>query len=163
MRLTQSLPEVLTHRLANVAGRGVQMGFRFAETMAGSATINGQRRDMRFDAEVRTLDLRDHLSTGKTLLTGKVSVAGLAKDAPLSGELYLRPRSLRYRFTFHDQGGRLLTFTGEKVLHLLNLPEALLHLPGEILDSEGRQVAAVSLRFPLSTLRSFLGSFRLLW
>ena len=140
-----------------------QGGFRFAETMAGTAIIHGQRRDMHFDIEARCDNVWDYLRTGHTTIRGTVTVAGLAEQSSLHGNLWIRPilgRSIRYEFRFCDHGGRPLVFFGEKHLRLLHLPTTLTTLPGEIRDEAGRPVAEAALRFPMSTLRAFLTSFR---
>lgn len=153
--------EVLSEKLAVLGSR--LPGFRFAETMAGYAEVNGQRRDMSFRVEARATDLGDHLRTGRTEIRGAVTVAGLAQDAPLHGDLWilpLRERAIRYRFLFRDLSGRPLRFVGQKDLRLLRLPSTLTTLPGEILDESGQTVARTTLHFPLTTLRAFLTSFR---
>ncbi len=164
MHATEMLPEELAHQLHHLRGRLERHlpGFRFAETMAGHAEINGQRRDMEFQIEARATDPAEFLRSGRTEITGTVSIAGLVHDAALSGELWIRPlhRLIRYAFTFRDPAGRLLRFTGQKDLTLRHLLSSLTTLPGEVRDAGDQPVARAALVFPMKTLRAFLTSFR---
>ena len=138
-------------------------GFRFAESMHGEASLNGVRHDMVFRVAAEAGDLRDYLQTGRTHLSGHVTIKEFAEDAPLSGELWFKPlsRLIRYEFTFRDRQHRLLTFRGQKDLQLLHLKRTLTRLPGQILDDRGHKIADARLRFRTRDLPSFLRSFRL--
>ena len=69
--------------------------------------------------------------------------------------------AIRYEFSFRDDQGRLLRFTGQKDLSLLHPVRTLKHLPGEVRDEHGGHVAHAKLRFRNRDLPAFLRSFRL--
>lgn len=147
--------------LTDDAGPSGTVGFRFAETMTGTAWMDGVRRAMEFRVRAEADDLREHLRTGRTQILGQVDIAGVCEAAPLWGTLDIDlPRRIRYEFRFRDEAGRALTFVGQKDLKLLHLPRTLTHLPGEVRDEEGRVLGLCQLRFRLRTLPAFLGSFR---
>lgn len=136
-------------------------GFRFAESMHGTAVLNGEQRPMIFQVAAEAPDLSAYLRDGRTHLQGHVTINGLAKEAPLSGELWIKllSRVIRYEFSFRDSRARLLSFRGQKDLSLLHPLRTLKTLPGEIRDEHGAQVAQAKLRFRTRDLPMFVRSF----
>src|SRR6185436_14995678 len=127
-------------------------GFRFAETMTGFVWMDGVRRDMEFRVRAEAPDLGEHLRTGRTQMLGTVDVAGLCKDAPLHGTLWIElPRRIRYEFSFRA-GDRPLRFVGQKDLQLRHPLRTLSRLPGEVQDEAGRAIGHAQLRFRWRTL-----------
>ena len=136
--------------------------FRFAETMSGTAVMNGQKHPMVFHLSVEAPSLRDYVRDGRTHIAGTVTIDHMVSDAPLRGELWIHlfQRTIRYEFAFRNTEGKMLSFTGQKDLRLLHLARTLKTLPGEIRDEHGRQIAHAKLRFRTRDLPSFLSSFR---
>lgn len=144
--------------------RAALPGFRFAESMHGEAVLNGARHPMVFKVAAEAPDLSAYLDSGRTHLSGHVTIEGMVKEAPLVGDLWIKPlsRQIRYEFSFRDAKGRLLSFRGQKDIALLHPVRTLKTLPGEIRDEHGQKVAQARLRFRNRDLPSFLRSFRLM-
>jgi hypothetical protein len=140
-------------------------GFRFTETMSGTAFVDGQERPMHFHITASADDVLVHLRSGRARIEGDVHIDGLVQAAPLTGTLWLhliRPffRSIRYEFSFVDDRGRALWFVGQKDLSMLAPLRTLTNLPGELRDARGERVGTASLRFSLRDLPGLLLSFR---
>ncbi len=137
-------------------------GFRFAETMSGTATMNGKQHDMVFRLSAEAPSLIDYVRDGRTHIAGTITIDGVASDAPLRGELWihLMQRVIRYEFSFRGTEGKMLMFTGQKDLQVLHPMKTLKNLPGDIRDDHGKEVAHTKLRFRTRDLPSFLYSFR---
>ncbi len=137
-------------------------GFRFAETMSGTAQMNGVKHHMVFQLSAEAPSLIDYARDGRTHIAGTVTIDQVADAAPLRGELWIHlfKRVIRYEFSFHSTEGKLLTFVGQKDLELLHPVRTLKNLPGDIRDEHGREVAHTKLRFRTRDLPAFLSSFR---
>ncbi len=98
-------------------------------------------------------------------LAGTVSAGGLCENSPCEGRLVLDYRgthTIRYEFAF-AANGQQLRYTGEKVnIRPWNLPVSHTTCFGTIIrEADGALISRGVAFFRLSTLPSFLASFRL--
>ncbi len=99
-------------------------------------------------------------------LEGMVSVGGLARNAPCRGMLqllYFTEGKIRYTFDFNDDRGRPCRYLGEKVgIRPWTIYPAHTTCYGTISEADtGREISKSVVYFKLSSLPSFLMSFRL--
>jgi hypothetical protein len=138
-------------------------GFQFQETMAGTFTMDGAERTMKFTARARARSFFRHLTDHKAELDGHVDMDGLATHQPLHGEITINPilgRMIRYEFDFTTDDGQRLRFAGQKDVKLLHVVDTMTTLPGSIVDDKGTELATALLYFDKKRLPGFLGSFR---
>lgn len=137
-------------------------GFRFQESMYGSAHIGGKARDMAFHISAEANDLLSFFGSGRVAIAGSVTVAGVAHDTPLCGSLWILPfsRRLRYEFGFRADDGRELFFVGQKDVSVFHLWRTMTDLPGKVRREDGQFLGMARLRFRKRDLPSFLWSFR---
>jgi hypothetical protein len=152
----------LPQRAFGPFGRLRVPGFRLAETLTGTAALNGEKSDVTLDLSAEAPDLRAYLRTGRAHLAGHLTIAGMANKTPFQGELWLHPlqRRIDYELSFRASDGRLLRFNGDKKLELLSPLRSLKHLPGHLRDDHGREVAKVKMNFRSHDLPLFLRSLR---
>ncbi|RLB45340.1 MAG: hypothetical protein DRI90_28550 [Deltaproteobacteria bacterium] len=112
-------------------------------------------------ADLRATSLRGLLA-GTLELHGEVTAAGFADHQPIEGTVSLSTkRRLRVRFDFNDNRGSPHSFTGDKRLSWLRLPQPLTVLEGKIATATGNPVGRALLRFDLRhELWPLLGSIR---
>jgi hypothetical protein len=128
-------------------------GFHFTERMAG--TFEGLRPGLpggavHFEFEVKCPQASLLDSVGRAV--GKVTVEGLAADAPAEGTLELSPfwkRRIRYRFAFVGADGKRYRFEGQKRIRARRLVHSWTTLPSRIYDEGGMPIADAVLRFDL--------------
>lgn len=149
------------------------MGFAFAETMAGwleperpeplqapqpldepsaGAKEPKVRYPFHFRIHAHVASTLRHLRDGKAAVTGVVHAPPFCEAADATGTLEIRPlleRVIRYRLTFHDRGGQMLTFVGQKNLSLLAPARTFTELAGELIDQRGEVVAKTMVHFDL--------------
>jgi hypothetical protein len=143
------------------------MGFRFAETMAGTVEWDaepGVRHPFRFEVTAHAASARDHLSTGRASLRGTVHAPPRAGAANAEGTITIRPlgaRLIRYELTFTGDDGKRYELVGQKDIDWRRPLATFTTLPAEILDEDHRRVATCLTRFDVGKdLWSFLRSFR---
>jgi len=144
------------------------LGFGFREKMSG--TWEGTAQELagtgkfRFDFDVRCprAATTPFLIEGRA--TGRVTMEGVADDAPAEGTLEISPvwrRRIRYAFTFTSKDGRRLRFDGSKRIGARHFLRSWTTLPGHVYDAEsGAALADVIARFDLRRLPALLRSFR---
>ncbi len=132
-------------------------GFGFSEHMAGSyrrkdsssSSLPGGK--FHFDLEVDCRDLSRPVDiTGD--MRGKVTMEGVADDAPAEGTIEISPlwkRRIRYAFSFTGNDGRRYRFDGKKSIRVRGLLGSWTTLPGQVFDDTGRAIADVVARFDL--------------
>jgi hypothetical protein len=139
-------------------------GFHFVERMAG--TYQGLRPDLpggavHFELDVKCPQASLLDSVGRAV--GKVTIEGLAADAPAEGTLELSPlwkRRIRYRFGFVGTDGRRYRFEGQKRIRARQLVRSWTTLPSRVYDEGGVPIAEAVLRFDLTReLLPFLRSW----
>lgn len=143
------------------------MGFQFAETMAGTVVWDArpaERHPFRLDIEVRAASMQQHLIDGKTTARGTIDAPPLARHAPVTGVLTIRPigqRVIRYELAFTGGDGKPYELRGQKDIRWLSPVRTFTHLPAEILDDQHRRVATCDTVFDIrNDWWSFLRSFR---
>ncbi|MFH8484937.1 hypothetical protein [Streptomyces longisporoflavus] len=143
-------------------------GTRFAETMLGTARLEGDGsvRRARLDLRVSADTVLRPRGTTEARLAGRIRIAGWADDAHAAGRLEISPlarRRIRYRLAF-TAGGRRLTLDGWKSITPLRPVRSMTVLPFTLYETgeKGeRPVGSGTLRFPLAGgLLPFLASFR---
>lgn len=140
--------------------------FTFAETMAGSFRLSGEReRPMSFTIRARSRSLGRFAARREVEIEGEVDAEGFADHRPLRGTLgmdVLATGKLPYAFDFTDNRGRAHRFVGQKVVRLRDLVGSMTNLRGALLDENGHEVGEAELRFDLrADIGRFLRSFRL--
>ena len=140
-------------------------GFRLAETLGGTALLNGEKSVVALELSLEAPSLGDYLRTGRTHLAGHLTIEGMADKAPFQGELWFHPLQKRidYELSFRGNDGQLLRFNGDKALEVLHPLRALKHLPGHLRDDHGREVAKVKMNFRPRDLPLLLRSIRPLY
>ncbi|MGW6056676.1 hypothetical protein [Streptomyces sp. NPDC055189] len=143
-------------------------GTQFAETMLGTARLDGDGSDRRtrLDLRVSADTVLRPLGTTRARLAGRIRIAGWADDAHAPGDLEISPlarRRIRYRLTFIARGRRL-TLDGWKSITPLHPVRSMTVLPFTLYEThegEERPIGSGTLRFPLAGgLAAFLLSFR---
>jgi hypothetical protein len=138
------------------------MGFAFDETMTGTLSLAkepGASHPLRFRATVRAPWIG-----GKCTMSGTIEAAPIAKDAPFSGRMLLRPflgRVIRYELEFIGDDGKPYTLVGQKDIKLSDFSRSWTTLPAEIKDDRGTTVAVCETRFDMAReALAFVSSFR---
>lgn len=139
-------------------------GLRFRETMTGamSPADAGSTRRLSFEVTASARRLRHMILGGPLDLEGTISLEGSVEDAPATGTLTIDPlrrTHLTYELAWRDDDGRPHRFRGSKLRSLRAPVASMTELHGRVYDS-GEILGDASLRFDLSTLPAFLGSFR---
>ncbi|MBI3184557.1 MAG: GMC family oxidoreductase [Myxococcales bacterium] len=141
--------------------------FFFREQMAGTHERAGQRElPFHFDVSVNCLEVSRPLEEIVGQCQGKLTMAGVAEDAPAEGTLELAPfskRVVRYALRFPGLDGRRYRFEGQKQIRWLRPLTSWTTLDGEVFEEgSGASVGKVKARFDLRRqLGPLLGSFRL--
>lgn len=143
------------------------MGFAFAETMSGwlepkrpmDWPLDGPvdaapkaRYPFHFRIHAHVASTLRHLRDGKAALTGVVHAPPFCEAADATGTLEIRPlfeRVIRYRLSFRDRRGEVLTFMGQKNLSYLAPARTFTELAGALVDQRGETVASAQLQFDL--------------
>jgi nucleoside-diphosphate-sugar epimerase len=144
--------------------------FRFAETMAGTATLDardangcGRTRSFRFTVTARAASQWGFWLGGAPLeLAGTADLDGVATSQPAQGTLDLAPllrRELVYELDFRSDRGEPLRFYGKKRIDHLRPVRSWTTLHGAVLRS-GMPFAEATLRFDLPQLPRLVASVR---
>jgi hypothetical protein len=145
----------------------VVMGFQFAETMAGTVEWDaepGVPHPFSFEVTAAAESTRQHLQNGKATLRGVVHAEPLARAAPATGTITIRPlgeRIIRYELSFSGDDGKTYQLVGQKDIRWRDMVHTFTHLPAEIRDAGHRRVGSCQTRFDLKRdWWRFLRSFR---
>ena len=132
--------------------------------MAGTLVREGgERQPMTFTVRARASGPAAFWSGSPVRLEGDVTVGGVARGAPTTGTLMIRPlgdRELSYDLAFLGDDQATYRFAGTKNLTLLRLVHSMTTLRGT-LYRESEPFGSATLTFALQDLPRFLASFRL--
>jgi hypothetical protein len=143
------------------------MGFRFAETMAGTVVWDaepGVTHPFSFSVTAEAASAREHLHDGKARLRGVVHAPPLTRAADAEGVITIRPigqRIIRYELQFTGEDGVTYQLIGQKDIRWRSPLHSFTYLPAEIFDPQRRRIGRCSTSFDLKRdgwrfLRSFL-------
>lgn len=144
------------------------VGFKFAETMAGTlhrgdgAGKSPSEVPFSFRIDARCRTLTRYLQGAPMEIAGSVSIPGIAAERPLSGTLDIGlplRRELVYAFSFVGDDGATYRFYGRKDVRYTNLLVTMTTLRGELFRN-GETVGNATIYFDLKDLPSFLASWR---
>ena len=142
------------------------MNITFTETMAGTFVgTDGNQAPMIFEVAARAPGPKAFLTGDPIVLTGTVTIGGLARTADLTGTLAVRllrlsKRELVYDFTFNDDEGRPCRYEARKNVSLLRPLETMTTLRGSVYR-ENESIGTATVRFDLRDVPGFLSSFGL--
>ncbi len=143
------------------------MGFRFAETMAGTIEWDatpGDRHPFRFEITAEAASTRQHLRDGKARIHGRIWAPPIADGAPAEGTITIRPldqKIIRYELAFVGDDGKPYEVVGQKDIRFRAPLRTFTDLPVDVLDAEHRRVATCKTKFDLGRdFLRFLASFR---
>jgi hypothetical protein len=143
------------------------MGFRFAETMAGTIEWDAQpgvKHPFSFEVMAEAASTRSYLQDGKAALRGVVHAPPLVAVGDAEGTITIRPlveRIIRYELSFGGDDGKTYELVGQKDIRWLAPLRSFTFLPAEILNDEHRRIATCQAAFDLRhDWWSFLRSFR---
>jgi hypothetical protein len=130
------------------------IGFYFREIMEGTVQRAGERfdRPFRFELDVTAPSILGFATTAVGEAEGKVTLDGLAKDAPAKGRLELSPfhrQTIRYVLEFEGNDGKRYRFDGSKKTTVRRHLIGWTTLPGTVYDEQGAAWGEASLRFSL--------------
>jgi hypothetical protein len=120
-------------------------GFGFAETMRGTVVrtdgTEGGRTTHRVELPMTPTvsTLGEFLREGRTELSGRGTIEGLAEDVPLSGGLWIWPHRRVIRYEIHvEVQGETWALVGQKDVRVLDFARTMTHRPTELLDAQGQ-------------------------
>lgn len=130
------------------------MGFRFSETMSGTAEWErqpGKRHPFRFDLTARA-SARQYLRTGIAHLEGTVFAPPLTRAAKAEGTITIRPlgkKLIRYELAFAADDGKQYRLIGQKDIEWLRPLVTFTTLPAEIYDDNQHKIGSCLVKFNL--------------
>jgi len=142
------------------------MNVTFTETMAGTfVATDGRQAPMIFEVDAQAPGPTAFLTGGPIVLTGTVTIGGLARTAALTGTLVvqllrLSKRELVYDFEFNDDEGRPCRYEARKNVSLLRPLATMTTLEG-LVYRENESIGSATVHFDLRDIPGFLSSFGL--
>ncbi|HVB93122.1 MAG TPA: hypothetical protein VND67_02300 [Acidimicrobiales bacterium] len=149
-------------------------GMLFKEAMSGTwqPTTTGTETDsarlggglIRFDVVAETTELVRPFGTVSGRLSGTLSAAGLADQAPAIGTIEVSPiehRRIRYTLDFPGGDGTSYRFDGWKSIEWIHALSTWTTLPGTITGPDNRTVGTATLRFAWKDAPSLMASVRM--
>lgn len=138
------------------------LGVSFFEVMQGELRgADGVMVPIDFEIKVEANDLRRFLRTGRAKVTGVIHAPPWATQAAIEGDIEIAPligRRIAYRLAFRGDEGERLTLEGEKSLSVWRPVASATEMPAA-LCRDGAQLARGELRFDITELFEFLGSW----
>lgn len=143
------------------------VGFRFSETMSGTAEWDrqpGKRHPFRFDVTAQAPSALTYLANGIAHLEGTVFAPPLTRAAKAEGTITIRPlggKFIRYQLAFTADDGQRYEIVGQKDIRWLQPLATFTTLPANIIDLDHNQVGTCVVTFDLRRdWWKFVRSFR---
>lgn len=142
------------------------MGFRFSETMSGTAEWTrqpGKRHPFRFDITAQA-STREYLTAGIAHIEGTVFAPPMTRAAKAEGTITIRPlgkKFIRYQLAFTADDGQTYDLIGQKDILWRQPLSTFTTLPADIFDRDRRKVGSCLAKFDLRRdLWKLVRSFR---
>jgi hypothetical protein len=135
------------------------MGFRFAETMAGTIEWDaypGVQHPFSFEVTAEAASTRGYLQNGKAALRGVVHAPPLVEVADADGTITIRPigeRIIRYELQFEGDDGKLYELVGQKDIRWRAPLRSFTYLPAEILVRPAQRLVELPAQLPPAVAR----------
>ena len=134
--------------------------------MVGTYTgKNGHQAPIIFEVDASAPGAKSFITGSPIVLSGTITIGGLARTVPLTGTLAVRllrlsKRELIYDLEFQDDDGKLCRYEARKNVSLLRPLATMTTLHGQVFR-EQEVIGTATVHFELRDIPEFLASFGL--